>query len=216
MQVSQPDNSDQIHLIVNARDSYELTKLEEPDLPAIPATAEVLQRNNNPNTALSSLGEVAAPHADAQKFKGQLENAGFKSQSDCSTGIHLVHKGKLEGKDDISQACVGQDLALQQDDLVPTSRVSDVSRREVNSETMQLHAKLQSVLQRMMELERRLGAMRDNRFLRRERIQLGLEISVAGERGVSVSRLPYMMVLLPLIVVIFLGAYKYYAFSESA
>jgi hypothetical protein len=32
------------------------------------------------------LREVAAPYADAQKLEGQLENAGFKSQSD-STGI---------------------------------------------------------------------------------------------------------------------------------
>jgi hypothetical protein len=63
-----------------------------------------------------------------------------------------------------------------------------------------------------MELERRLGAMRDNRFLRRERIQLALEISVAGERGVSASGFSFMMVLLVLIVVIIPGAYKYYTF----
>jgi hypothetical protein len=59
--------------------------------------------------------------------------------------------------------------------------------------------------------------MRDNRFLRRERIQLGLEISVAGQRGVSASEFPYMMVfLLALIVVIISGTYKYFAFSKSA
>jgi hypothetical protein len=135
---------------------------------------------------------------------------------DLSPLSNEVHKGKLEGKDDISQTCVGQDLALQQDDLAPTSRVFDVPRREVNSETMQLHAKLRSVLRRIVELERRLGVMRDNRFLRRERIKLGLEISVAGERGVLASGFPYMMVLLALIVVIISGAYKYRAFSESA
>jgi len=78
---------------------------------------------------------------------------------------------------------------------------------------MQLHAKLRSALRRVMELERRLGAMRDNKFLRRERIQLGLEISAAGERGVSASGFPFMMGLLALIVVIIPGAYKYYAFS---
>jgi len=88
-----------------------LQKVEEPDLPAIPVAAEILQRNNNPNMvlrslshnflfwryatpkALISLEEVAPPRADqgadAQAFKGQLENAGFKSQSDCSMGIHL-------------------------------------------------------------------------------------------------------------------------------
>lgn len=78
---------------------------------------------------------------------------------------------------------------------------------------MQLHAKLQSALQRVMELERRLGAVRDNRFLRRERIQLGLEISVAGKRGVSMHGFPLMIVLLSLIVVMIPGAYKYYALS---
>lgn len=107
---------------------------------------------------------------------------------------------------------------LQQDDLA-SSKVFNVPRREVDSENMELHAKLQSVLRRTMELERRLGVMRGNKFLRRERIQLGLEISVAGERGVSalsVSGFPFMTALLALIVVIIPGAYKYYAFSESA
>lgn len=75
---------------------------------------------------------------------------------------------------------------------------------------MQLRAKLRSVLRRMMELERRLGAVRDNRLLRRERIQLGLEISVAGDRRVLASRFPFTMVLLALIAA---GAYKYFAFS---
>ena len=107
--------------------------------------------------ALSSLGEVALPHADqgadAQVFKEQLENT---------------------------------------------------------------HAKLRSVLRRIVELERRLGVMRDNRFLRCERIQLGLEISVTGERGVSASEFPYMMVLLALIVVVISIAYKFFAFSKSA
>lgn len=83
----------------------------------------------------------------------------------------------------------------------------------VDSEVMQLRAKLWSVLRRVVELERRLGAMRDNRCLCRERIQLGLGISVAGARRVSVPGFPSMMVLLALIVVIIPGAYKHYAFS---
>jgi hypothetical protein len=116
-----------------------------------------------------------------------------------------------EGEDDISQTRVGQDLALQGDSAL-TRRVFDVPRQEADSKNMQLHAKLQSALRRVMELERRLGAMRDNRFLRRERIQLALEISVAGERGVSASGFSFMMVLLVLIVVIIPGAYKYYTF----
>lgn len=107
---------------------------------------------------------------------------------------------------------VAQDLTLQQSDLAPTCGVLNVPHQEVNSDGMQHHAKLQSVLRRVMELERRLGATRDNRFLRRERIQLGLEISVIGDRGVS--EFPFMMVLFAFFVVIIPSAYKYYyAFS---
>jgi hypothetical protein len=108
---------------------------------------------------------------------------------------------------------------LQQDDLASTSKVVNVLCQEVDSESTQLRAKLQSVMRRTMELERRLGVMRGNKFLRRERIQLGLEISVAGERGVSalsVSGFPFMMAFLALIIVIIPGAYKYYAFFKSA
>jgi hypothetical protein len=125
-----------------------------------------------------------------------------------SNGVH-----QLEGEDDISQTHVGpvQGLALQQD-LAPTRRIFDVARRETDSESIQLRADLQSALRRVMELERR---MRYHKFLRRERIQLGLEISVAGERRVSVSGLPFMMVL-ALIVVIIPSAYKYYTFSAQA
>jgi hypothetical protein len=116
-----------------------------------------------------------------------------------------------EDEGNISRTHVDRDLALQLDNLAPT-RVFDVSRREVNSEIMQLHAKLQSVLRHVVELERRLGAVRDSRSLCRKRIQLGLEVSVAGERGVSAPGFPFMMVLLALIVVIIPGAYKHYAF----
>ena len=66
-----------------------------------------------------------------------------------------------------------------------------------------------------MWLERHLGATCDNRFLCCERIQLGLEISMAGERGVSALSVPFLMVLPALITVIIPGAYKYYVFSES-
>ena len=118
-----------------------------------------------------------------------------------------------EGEGDSSKTHVGQDLALQQDNLAPTHRVFGISHQEVNSEIMHFCTKLQSVLQRVVELERHLGAMHDNRFLRRKRIQLGLETSVVGERGVTAFGFPFMMALLALIVVIIPGAYKYYTFS---
>jgi hypothetical protein len=79
---------------------------------------------------------------------------------------------------------------------------------------MRYNAKLQSVLRRMMELERHLGVVRGNkhRYLHRERIQLGLDIIVAGERRGWASGFPFMMVLLIVITVIIPNAYKY-AFS---
>jgi hypothetical protein len=121
-----------------------------------------------------------------------------------------------ETEDDISQTHAGQNFASQQDNPAPTRRVFDVSNREVNLlnyESMQLRIKLQSVVRRVAELERRLGVVRDNRVLRRERIQLGLDVSVAGERGVSAPAFPFVMVFLSLIVVVVPSAFKYYAFS---
>ena len=118
-----------------------------------------------------------------------------------------------KGEDDISQTHVSQDLTLQQDNLAPTCKVFDVSHQEVDYESIQLHNKLKSVLQCMVELERHLGAMHNNRFLHHEHIQLGLEISVAGEHRVSAPRFPFMMVILALVVAIMPGAYKYYVFS---
>jgi hypothetical protein len=103
---------------------------------------------------------------------------------------------------------------LQQDDLACTRETPNVSesRREVDSESMQYRTKLQSALRRVMELERRLGVLHGDKSLRRERIQLGLEVSVAGERGVWAAGFPFMMVLLALVAVIIPSAYKH-AFS---
>lgn len=121
-----------------------------------------------------------------------------------------IYSGEVHrGGGVISQTHVDQDLALQQDGLVPTSGAFDASCREINPESMQCHAKLQSVLQRVMELERRLGVVRDDKSLHRERIQLGLEVSVAGKRGVWASGFPFMMVLLALITVLIPNACKY-------
>ena len=93
-----------------------------------------------------------------------------------------------------------------------THETSNVSCQVANSKHMQYHAKPQSALQRVMELERRLGVVRSNKSLRRKRVQLGLEVSVAGERGVWAAGFPFMMVLVVLVAVIIPNAYKY-AFS---
>ena len=91
-----------------------------------------------------------------------------------------------------------------------TARIS--RGQEADSERMQSHAKLRSALQRVMELERRLDTVRSDKSLRRKRVQLGLEVSVAGERGVWAAGFPFMMVLVALVAVITPNAYKY-AFS---
>ena len=93
-----------------------------------------------------------------------------------------------------------------------THETSNVSCQVANSKHMQYHAKPQSALQHVMELERRLGVVRSNNSLRRKRVQLGLEVSVAGERGVWAAGFPFMMVLVVLVAVIIPNAYKY-AFS---
>jgi hypothetical protein len=99
---------------------------------------------------------------------------------------------------------------LHRDDLAPTHRVFNVPHREVDSaKSMQYHAKLQSILERVMELERRLRIVRGEKYLRRERIQLGLDVSVAGERRVWASGFPFMMVLLALITMSLPNVYKY-------
>ncbi|KAH9030047.1 hypothetical protein EDB85DRAFT_1891779 [Lactarius pseudohatsudake] len=172
------------HLIMDV-----LQRLENTESSAIPAVTESL-RINDPGMVPTLLREVAE----------------FKSHMDGTSILGEVHRGGGV----ISQTHVDQDVALQRDNLALTSDTFDTSRREINPESMQCHAKLQSVLQRVMELERRLGVARgDDKSLRRERIQLGLEVSVAGKRGVWASEFPFMMVLLALMTVFIPNAYKY-------
>ncbi|KAH9030021.1 hypothetical protein EDB85DRAFT_1891756 [Lactarius pseudohatsudake] len=185
-QTSQPD---QVHLLVNAKESssYEATKLENPDSSAMPAVAEGFRNNG--------LDMVATPRADDRK----CERHDTKSHMDGMSELLVeVHRG--EGA--ISQAHVNQD------DLKSTC---DVSRQEIDSdpESMQYYTKLRSVLRRVIELERRLGVVCDEKSRCRERIQLGLEVSVAGERGVWALGFPFMMVFLAFIAVIIPHAYKY-------
>lgn len=130
----------------------------------------------------------------------------------ASTLTSLPYPNEVHRRDDvISQTRVDRDrnLTLQRGDQAPTREIFDVSLQDVNSESMQYHARLQSVFRRVMELERRLGVVRGDKSLHRERIQLGLEVSVTGVRT---SGFPFMIVLLALITVIIPNAYKY-AFS---
>ena len=77
-----------------------------------------------------------------------------------------------------------------------------------------LHALLrdiQSVLQRITEMEKRMGVSRSDRSIRRERIQLGLEV-VVGDGRVRARGLPFLLMILAVITTMVLNAYKY-AFS---
>ena len=75
-----------------------------------------------------------------------------------------------------------------------------------------LRQEVQSVLCRTSELERRMGIVRNYKCVRRERIQLGLEIVVA-DNGVRARGFPFLILLLAIItVMMYLNAYKY-AFS---
>jgi hypothetical protein len=75
-----------------------------------------------------------------------------------------------------------------------------------------LRQEVQSVLCRTSELERRMGIARNYRSVRRERIQLGLEIVVA-DNGLRAHGFPFLILILAIITVMMvLNAYKY-AFS---
>ena len=101
---------------------------------------------------------------------------------------------------------------LRQAELMCTHETSNISCQVANSKHMQYHAKPQSALQCMMELERCLGVVRSDKSLCHEHVQLGLEVSVAGEHGVWAAGFPFMMVLVVLVAMIIPNAYKY-AFS---
>lgn len=70
---------------------------------------------------------------------------------------------------------------------------------------------IQSVLQRITEMEKRMNVSRSDRSIRRERIQLGLEV-VVGDGRVRARGLPFLLMILAVITTMVLNAYKY-AFS---
>jgi hypothetical protein len=82
----------------------------------------------------------------------------------------------------------------------------------VHKDLYALHQEVQSVLRHIIELERHMGTVvRNNRSLRRKRIQLGLEIVVADSQ-VRACGLPFLMIILAVITTMVLNTYKY-AFS---
>ncbi|KAH9008231.1 hypothetical protein EDB84DRAFT_1447072 [Lactarius hengduanensis] len=144
--------------------------------------------NNGPDV-------VASPHADDRKCERHNTKSHMDGMSELLVEVH-------RGEGTISQA------HIDQDDLKSTC---NVSRQEINSdpERMRYYTKLRSVLRCMIELERCLGVVRDEKSRHCEHIQLGLEVSVAGERGVWAPGFPFMMVFLAFIAMIIPHAYKY-------
>ncbi|KAH9172234.1 hypothetical protein EDB89DRAFT_1906344 [Lactarius sanguifluus] len=129
---------------------------------------------------------VVTPHADDRK----CERHDTKSYMDgMSVLLVEVHRGPRR-PDDLKSTC-------------------DVSHQEIDPKSMQYYTKLHSVLRHVIELERRLGVVCDEKSRHHERIQLGLEVSVAGEHGVWAPGFPFMMVVLAFIAMIIPHAYKY-------
>ncbi|KAH9021398.1 hypothetical protein EDB85DRAFT_1895713 [Lactarius pseudohatsudake] len=215
---TQIPKSDQVHLVTGAKESHEPVRLENTESSAIPAVTESL-RINDPGMVPTLLREVAEfkSHMDGTSILGLMDvimgpirDQNKLTLKDPYVAPTQIYSGEVHrGRGVISQTHIDQDVVLQRDNLALTSDTFDTSRREINPESMQCHAKLQSVLQHMMELERRLGVVRDDKSLYHEHIQLGLEVSVAGKRGVWASEFPFMMVLLALMTVFIPNAYKY-------
>ena len=82
-------------------------------------------------------------------------------------------------------------------------------RREVHSAATGSDAKIQSLLRRVMELEKRIGIFRNGKYLRRERIQIGLDIAVADNRGLRACGLPFLIVIFAILTTVVPTAYKY-------
>ncbi|KAI9450752.1 hypothetical protein BJY52DRAFT_1227040 [Lactarius psammicola] len=101
---------------------------------------------------------------------GKKPGAEFDTQIDGTNAL-LDVANALEGGFTASQYHVSHDTAIQQPKPELTREDHYALRQEVRS-----------ALRRIVELERRMGIVRDDRSLRRERIQLGLEIVVADNQ----------------------------------
>lgn len=73
-------------------------------------------------------------------------------------------------------------------------------------------AKIQSLLRRVMELEKRIGIFQNGKYLCCEHIQVGLEIAVADNCGVRACSLPFLIAIFAILTTMVPTAYKY-AFS---
>jgi hypothetical protein len=133
-----------------------------------------------------------------QMLSSMLQLVCVYSTSLPLTNIHLPNEAPGGGS---TTSHVNHDSAIQQ----PKSE-------QARDDSYALRQEVQSVLRRTFELERRMGIVRSDRSVRRERIQLGLEIVVADNR-VRACGLPFLIIIFAIIAIMMVSnAYKY-AFS---
>jgi hypothetical protein len=117
-----------------------------------------------------------------------------------------------KGNSVVSQAHIYHDTTSQPGGLTLNPEAFYVLHRRIDTESVQYRARFQSLLRRVIKLENSLDdgrTSRTNRSLHRERIQLGLDVSVAGERRMFAPGLPFMIVLLAFVATVAPTVYKY-------
>ncbi len=87
----------------------------------------------------------------------------------------------------LSQTHINQALKSQKNELAHIREALDDMHQEAHSDTTQYCAKIQSLLQCVVDMERCLAAMGDERSLCCERIKLGLKVSGRGMWGTDVQ-----------------------------
>ena len=133
-----------------------------------------------------------------QMLSSMLQMVCVYSTSLPLTYIHLPNEALRGGS---TTSHIDHHTVIQQPKSEQAHDDSHVLRQEV-----------QSVLRRIFELERRMGIVRNDRSVHRERIQLGLAIMVADNR-VRARGLPFLIIILAIIAIMMVpNAYKY-AFS---
>ncbi|KAI9429862.1 hypothetical protein H4582DRAFT_2064579 [Lactarius indigo] len=143
---------------------------------------------------------LGTPFAKSEK-PGKRPGAEFDTQIDGTNALSVVNA--LGEGSTASQFHVSHDTAL--DTAIPIQQPkSELTREDLYALRQEVH----TALWRIIEVERRMGIVRSDRSLRREHIQLGLEIAVADNR-VRARGLPFLIIILAIITTIVLNAYKY-------
>ncbi|KAH9010287.1 hypothetical protein EDB85DRAFT_1894350 [Lactarius pseudohatsudake] len=151
---------------------------------------------DNANMDLTS--KLGTPFARSEK-PGKRPGTEFDTQIDRTNALLDVVNALSEGSTP-SQFHISHNTAIPIQQPKPELTHGDLYA---------LRQEVQSALRRIIELEK--GIVRSDRSLRRERIQIGLDIAVADNR-VRARGLPFLIIILAIITTMVLNAYKY-AFS---